>query len=656
MLSRINEINIIKSYYGTYNRGRRKSALIKDNYFNNHQIRDERAFLQINFKEVQLSKDFKIGKLGHNNISALFYGEIFNYDELINMIEWNQSNKKELSFSTLCCFLYQKYGIYFAKYINGMFSLVLRDEKEDILLLLVDRFGLSKPIYYRLSGDVCFSSHLKRLLRDSNLKKEIDEASLALFLKYSYIPSPRTIIKGIKKLNPGEMIICHKDIYKKERYIDFQTKPTKMSEEEAVHEYTALLTESISSKLETYNNQRVGIFLSGGLDSSANVALAAKLHKCKFETFGIGFNDPKVDERPYARIVARYFGVPFNEYLFDGSEIEDLPKLVWHLEEPFLENGLFLTYAGFKSAQSKADVVISGNCADQLFGTGGFAGGKPIALRYLLEKLHIQSLFSRAKKFTQAPLFYKDNALFKLKVLLDRGLSFNDWFFWGFDDHELKKICKFDIQSSTLDVFPNDLADVPLNLADYYRYSVVHQDIEHYACQNVLVKSNRIAEMFGIYTRDPFLDYKVIDFLLSLELLLKRKGGLFDYFIDNTKSKYLHRLAMENMLPPEILNKPKQGGSINMTLLLDDSNRRKMIFNHILTSNILKEYIAMGYIRKLLDEYEALNNKRIYWQNHCDSIASKILNLLSFSVWHSIIMENTIEDIDIDIKLTEMIS
>ena len=81
------------------------------------------------------------------------------------------------------------------------------------------------------------------------------------------------------------------------------------------------------------------------------------------------------------------------------SEIEDLPKLVWHLEEPFLENGLFLTYAGLKLAQSKADVVISGNCADQLFGTGGFAGGKPIALRYLLEKLHIQSLFSRAKRF-----------------------------------------------------------------------------------------------------------------------------------------------------------------------------------------------------------------------------------------------------------------
>jgi len=390
------------------------------------------------------------------------------------------------------------------------------------------------------------------------------------------------------------------------------------------------------------------------LDSSANVALAATVSKCKFETLGIGFNDPRVDERAYARIVARYFGMPLNEYVLDGSEIEELPKIIWHLEEPFLENGLFLTYACFKLAQSSADVVISGNCADQLFGTGGFAGARPIALRYLLEKLHVRSLFRRARRLTWSPTFYKDNSLFKLKVLLDRAVSFNDWFFWGFDDHELRELCKFDIRSSILDVFPNNLADIPLNLPDYYQHSLVHQDLEHYACQNVLVKSNRMAELFGMCTRDPYLDYRVVDFLLSLELPLKRRGRLLDYLRDSTKSKYLHRLAIEKVLPPEILNKPKQGGSINMTLLLNDPNRREMIFNHIMKSNILKEYMSMEYIRKLLKHYDALNEKTMCWGCYADAVAGKILNLLNVSVWYLIMMKN--RGRDIDTKLTEMIS
>lgn len=653
MLNRLNELNIIESYIGSYNFYRADTSICRADDHTRYIFNDERLTLKAGFKIDQRSNHFRIARL--SGISTLFYGELYNFDELIDKLNWNDGDKRNLSFSFLCCLLYQKYGFEFAKHINGMFSIVLRDRMEDVFLLIVDRFGLARPIYYSLSAKLNFSSHLKLLLETHEINRDINKDSLALFLKYSYIPSSRTIIKGIKKLNPGEMIICKRDTYKIERYIDFEIKPKKISEEEAVYQYTNILTESISTKLQTYSGQRIGIFLSGGLDSSANVALAAKLGKCQFETFGIGFENPEVDERPYAKIVAKHFGIPFNDYVFDGNEIEDLPKMIWHLEEPFLENGLFLTYAGFKSVGDKANVIISGNCADQLFGTGGFAGGKPIALRYLLDKLHVLSLFDIAKRIIGAPLFYKDNVLFKLKVLLDRGTNFNDWFFWGFDDYELKKLCKFDAQSSVLDVFPDDLADIPLNLAGYYRHSVVHQDIEHYACQNVLVKSSRIAEMFGICNRDSYLDYRVVDFLLSLELPLKRKGDLFDYFQGKTITKYLHRLAMEEMLPPEILNKPKQGGSINMALLLDNPQRRNRIFKYILSSNILAEYLDMQYVAKLLAEYEGLSKKRIYWWNHRDSKANKILYLLIFTLWHDIFLNNKMKGSH-NIKLSDLLS
>jgi len=653
MLNRLNEINCIESYAGAYCFSSKKYSISENNDSRRYIVNDESLKLKINFKENQRLTNFLVARL--NGVAALFYGELYNFDELIDKVNWNNGDKKELSFSQLCCLLYQKYGLDFAKYINGMFSLVLKDREKNVFLLIVDRFGSARPVYYNISSKLYFSTHLKHLLSSDEISADIDKNSLALFLKYSYIPSPMTIVKGIKKLKPGEMIICKRGTCKIARYIDFEIRPKKFSEKEAVYQYTKLISESISNKLETYDGQKAGIFLSGGLDSSANVALAAKLNKCKFETFGIGFENPEVDERPYARIVAKHFGVPFNDYVFDGSEIEDLPKIIWYLEEPFLENGLFLTYAGFKSAQGKADIMISGNCADQLFGTGGFAGGKPIALRYLLEKLHVLYFCELAKKVTRTPLFYKDNVLFKLKVLLDRGTNFNDWFFWGFNDHELKQLCKFDIPSTIFNVFPSNLATTAQNFADYYQHSIVHQDIKHYACQNVLVKSNRLAEMYGIYERDPYLDYKVVDFILSLELPLKRKGGLLGYFQNSTESKYLHRLAMRKMLPQSILDKPKQGGCVSMALLLSNPKRRQLIFNYILRSDILKEYLSMRYIKKLLAEYEALTKKSIYWVNHRDSKANKILYLLTFSLWYDIFLRNR-EKHTWDVKLSEMLS
>ena len=126
----------------------------------------------------------------------------------------------------------------------------------------------------------------------------------------------------------------------------------------------------------------MGILLSGGLDSSANVALAAECTSQKLNTFSVGFDNPIFDERPYAKIVSDQFGARHFESTITGKEIEDLPKLIWSLEEPYFEFGLFLTYKGLEAARKEVDIVIGGEGADQLFGTGGFAGGRPAALHY----------------------------------------------------------------------------------------------------------------------------------------------------------------------------------------------------------------------------------------------------------------------------------
>ena len=161
--------------------------------------------------------------------------------------------------------------------------------------------------------------------------------------------------------------------------------------------------------------------------------------------------------------------------------------------------------------------------------------------------------------------------------------------------------------------------------------------------------------MLGLYARDSYLDYRIVDFLLSLELCLKRKGGVFDYLRGKTKTKYLHRLAMQKRLPREILKKPKQGGSIDMSILLGDPNRKGAIFKYIRSSEILEEYLDTRYLRALLEEYEALSDREIYWQSHRDSKANKILYLLTFSLWYDIFVGNSGKH-SWDVKLSDMLS
>jgi len=575
-----------------------------------------------------------------DKIFMLLLGDVYNIPELINECEDKEYISKESSILDICSKLYFRYGSSFIKRLNGQFSLVLRDEKEDILIVAVDRFGLSRPVYYNVEKNFTYSSHLKTLLNQKTISSTIDMIGLSLFLKYAYIPSPKTIIKGISKLGPGEMIICRSDELSIIRYIDFKCIQRQMDEDEAKYEYLQLLSQSISRRLCKDNISPVPIFLSGGLDSSANVAIVSQLTQSPIETYGIGFEDPEMDERPHARLLAEHFRVPFYEYVFTGKEIEDLPHMIWHLEEPFMENGLFLTYAGFKSIKPNAKGVITGNCTDQLFGTGGFSGGLPIALRYIIEKNHLSYLVEILQTLSHTPLFYHDTIFFKIKVMLDRLVDFNNWFFWGFDDDQIKQLCKFPINDKDIKIYSNDISMLPCTLSAHYQHSLIHQDLEHYACQNVIVKTHRMAEMFGITAHDPYLDYDLVDFILKLELRLKRNGTLKDYLHGKTKTKYLHRLAMQKLLPKKILSKRKQGGSIVMSLLLSERIRRERIFEYIRKSRILKEYLRMGYIEKLLSRYSKDLDKKIYWQNYYDSSSNQILYLLTFALWNDIIIEN----------------
>jgi asparagine synthase (glutamine-hydrolysing) len=575
---------------------------------------------------------------------GMIHGEIHNYQNLLK--DYLPKDTRCQGDLDLILHLYPRYGPQFARKLNGLFSLAILDQSKSSFILLNDRFGMAHQVYWTMIGSkFYFATHLKALLSYPEVQREIDMEGLNLFLKYSYIPSPWTIFKGIRKLPPGHMLVFKDGKATLASYWEFSPPDGSVSDlQEAVSTYKDLLRKSILRRLG--KDRPTGILLSGGLDSSANVALAAECTNQKLKTFSVGFDDPVFDERPYAQIVSKYFNTEHYETAITGEEIEDLPQLIWHLEEPYFEFGLFLTYQGFAAAREEVDVVIGGEGADQLFGTGGFAGGLPAVLHYLLKKYHLLGPGWTFAKIFKNPYFYEhDNLAFKLRMLWDRAIDLNNWYFYGYDENELYSLHK----NSTLGYIPKIFSDNSntqysntehFSFADFFCETQINQDLKHYVNENVMVKSGRMADMLDLTLRESYLDVEVTDFLVSLDYPLKRSGNLLDHLAGKIKTKFLHRKAMEDLLPPEIMTKPKQGGFVPVMIFLKNPELRKRIYRHLLNSAVMKEYFRIDYLETLFENYEKMQGKKIYWHNFYNSKANRILFLLTFDIWYNFYMKN----------------
>ena len=570
---------------------------------------------------------------------CLIHGEINNYESVLQEgIQDDIPCKGDLDLA-LC--LYRRHGPGFAQKLNGLFTLAILDQRDSSFSLLNDRFGMARQVYWIiLNGRFCFATHLKTLLAYPKMRREIDPEALNLFLKYSYIPSPSTIFQGIRKLPPGHVLVFKDGKATQNSYWEFGLHGNPVTDpREALSAYKRLLKESISRRLGS--NGQAGILLSGGLDSSANVALAVQCTEKKLKTFSVGFDDPKFDERPYARIVAQHFDTEHFEYTINGKELEHLPNLIWHLEEPYFEFGLFLTYAGMAAAQREVDVILGGEGADQVFGTGGFTGGLPIDLRYLLLKCHLLGPASKISRLLKGNYFYEhDNLAFKLRLLWNRVIDLNNWYFYGYDEHELTLLHKNAALANVPKIFPDQPKNSASSLAALYQETQINQDIKHYVNENVMVKSSRMSDMLDLTLRESYLDTEVVDFLVSLDYPLKRSGDLVDHLTGNIKTKFLHRRAMEDLLPPEIMTKPKQGGFVPVMIFLKNPELRKRIYHHLLNSEVIKEYFSLNYLNALFSNYERIQGNKIYWHNFYNSKANRILFLLTFDIWHHFYVRN----------------
>jgi asparagine synthase (glutamine-hydrolysing) len=490
-------------------------------------------------------------------IWLVFNGEIYNYRELRHdLLQIGHSFSTE-SDSEVIIHAYETYGERCLDYLNGMYAFAIWDEHKRRLFLARDRLGI-KPLYYWAANDtIIFGSELKALLANPKTPREIDPVALDHLLTLEYIPSPRSILQRVSKLQPGHYLIWENGRYQTTPYWDVPTDlPIPDSEEACIEELRELINDAV--RLQLVSDVPLGAFLSGGIDSSTIVAAMSLSATETVRTFSIGFEDATYNELPYARQVAAEFGTRHEEELLRPDIADLAEKLVGHLDEPLADFSIFPTYLVSKLARRHVTVALSGDGGDELF------GGYDTYVAQNMDRLYsrlptgirhnvLPNLFDRLP-----PQPAKKGIINKAKRFVEGGalpadLQHTRWMIF-MNEADKSQLYKPELReyanghSADLLMYQFEQAGSRESLAKQQ-----YVDIKTYLADNILTKVDRMSMAVSLETRVPLLDHRIVEFALNLPARFKLNRG---------QTKVILRRAMSDRLPHAVLNKPKQGCSI----------------------------------------------------------------------------------------------
>ncbi len=301
-----------------------------------------------------------------NTVWAVFNGEIYNYQDLKRELNNKGHIFKSATDTETVIHLYEEYGEECVNFLRGMFAFGIWDEKKQLLLLARDRLGKKPLLYAHIGGVFCFASEFSALLASDFIKKDINSDAINYYLTFGYIPAPLTIYKNVFKLPPAHRLILKDDKVTLGQYwhLDYSPK-INISEAEAAAEVFKLLKEAV--KIRLYSDVPLGAFLSGGIDSSAVVALMSQFSDKKVKTFSIGFEESAYNELKYARVIAKRFNTEHNEFIVKPNALEVLPLLVERYGEPYADSSCIPTYYVAKQTKQYVTVALNGDGGDELF-------------------------------------------------------------------------------------------------------------------------------------------------------------------------------------------------------------------------------------------------------------------------------------------------
>ena len=547
------------------------------------------------------------------DLTIIFNGEIYNYRELRLQLQnkgYTFQTKSDTE-SILNC--YEEYGEDCVDHLRGMFAFAVWDAPKRKLFVARDRVG-EKPLYYTItpSGSFVFGSELKCLLQHPEVEREIDPRAVDAYLTFGYVPDPLSIFKGIKKLPAGHSLTVLNGKIAIKQYWDFPHEQSETrSERDYVEELQHRLRESV--KMRLVSDVPLGAFLSGGVDSSTIVALMAQEMGEPVKTFSIGFLEDSYDELKYARLVAKRFGTDHHELIVTPDVCNVIDELIWHFDEPFADQSVIPTYYVSKLAREHVTVVLSGDGGDELF--AGYT-------RYAVDL--------KRQGFERLPRFVRRNLMKSLSEHLPHGARGRNYLYnVALDpiDRYIDNISVFTALNRA-SLYSQDFLESlggESAVAMYAEHAsqvnsgeplerLLYLDSKTYLPGDILTKVDRMSMAVSLEARVPLLDHKLIEFVARMPASMKMRG---------TESKYIFKRAIADLVPKEILTRPKQGFGVPIDSWINDQLRERI--HETLRDPVTRQrgYFRPEYIEVLLTEHE--RNRR----NH----SAALWTVLMFELW-----------------------
>jgi len=564
-------------------------------------------------------------------ILAVMNGEIYNFREIRQSLEKRGHRFETQTDTEVLPHLYEEYGEAMVEHLNGMFAFALWDLRKKKLLIARDRFG-EKPLYYGIfDRKLIFASEPKVLLENPHVKTEINLDAFRQYLSFDYVPAPNSIYKNINKLPAAHLLILENGEIETRRYwnltwrkpaiADAQSSVSNQSPtiKEASEQLKELLADSVRMRL--VSDVPLGILLSGGVDSSAVAAFATQFSSEKVKTFSIGFEEDSFDESKFARQVAAHLGTEHYEDKLSVEKAADLISEIgtW-LDEPMSDGSLIPTFLLSRFVKKYVTVALGGDGGDEIFAGYPMYFGHKMARVYdtiprFLRSGLIEPIVNNLPVSTKNLSFDYKAKRFVAASKYDLVTRHHSWF-GSFSIEQQNDLLSKDVSAQTsTDIYKGakDLLKTTDAVNEIEQMQFL--DMNFYMAEDILTKVDRASMAVSLEVRAPFLDPRVAQFAASLPLEYKLKGN---------KGKYILKKAVEDLLPKNILRRPKKGFGVPIAEWLKGS--LNPLLHDLLAPNRLKNQglFNSDFVQKLIKEHE----------QNIASHHKQLWTLLVFQLWY----------------------
>ena len=528
---------------------------------------------------------------GDGSVAIVFNGEIYNHMELRRDLEPKGHVFRTRSDTESIIHAYEGYGDVFQRRLTGMFAFALWDSRRRRLVLSRDRLGI-KPLYYAFNrGQIIFASEIKALLTMEGVEPRVNPDSLEAYLNLRYVPGPLTMFKDIFKLQPGHTMTVENGQVSIRSYWDIEFGEQPRNEQQAADEFEALLHDVCRSHL--MSEVPYGVLLSGGVDSSAILAVLRSVLKEGVTTFTVGYKGSEtVSEFNYARLVSSPQDGWHHELELHAEDFAAwIPKLVWHLDEPVGDPACIPLYFLARYAKSHATVLHSGEGADEIL-----AGYSIYNKMQMMSRLQSSLLSPLVRAVGQGMEWFDGHSksVHYLR-LLSQPLEGR---YRGVSGHFMNGYRDALVRGSSLCLKP-DGTYWTNTFADYFGRvktacdlnRMLYVDMKAWLPDDLLVKADKMTMAASVELRVPFLDHRLVEFAARLPATYKLRGG---------QSKYLLRKVMKRYLPRQVIHRTKMGFPVPVAAWLQ--NGLYSLASEVLLNphNALSRYFNLDQIRNML--------------------------------------------------------